>query len=213
MPGEMTLSFEGKGDETIRVTATPSMMHPEQCTFTVSTPLYPDNAAHFAGKDEGKGSPLVDAIFDLGHVGEVTVNHATVRVALADDGASWEEMIPRIGAALRDVIVAGTPPIAPAVTESQLPAGEVRARVQKVLDTVINPAVAQHGGVVNLIDVSNNTVFLEFGGGCQGCGMINVTLKYGVERTLRDAVPEVGEILDTTDHASGRNPYYAPSSK
>jgi Fe/S biogenesis protein NfuA len=56
-------------------------------------------------------------------------------------------------------------------------------------------------------------VFLEFGGGCQGCGMINVTLKYGVERTIREEVPEVGEILDTTDHASGRNPYYAPSSK
>ena len=46
-----------------------------------------------------------------------------------------------------------------------------------------------------------------------GCGMINVTLKYGVERAIREEVPEVGDILDTTDHASGRNPYYAPSSK
>jgi Fe-S cluster biogenesis protein NfuA len=57
------------------------------------------------------------------------------------------------------------------------------------------------------------SVYLEFGGGCQGCGMVSVTLKYGVERTIRDEVPEVGDILDTTDHAAGRNPYYAPSSK
>ena len=64
-----------------------------------------------------------------------------------------------------------------------------------------------------LVDVVNNTIFLEFGGGCQGCGMINVTLKYGVERAIREEVPEVGEILDTTDHAAGHNPYYEPSSK
>jgi Fe/S biogenesis protein NfuA len=94
-----------------------------------------------------------------------------------------------------------------------LPPEQLRERVQKVLDAVINPAVAQHGGVVDLIDIANNTVYLEFGGGCQGCGMINVTLKYGVERTIREEVPEVGEILDSTDHAAGRNPYYAPSSK
>jgi Fe/S biogenesis protein NfuA len=85
--------------------------------------------------------------------------------------------------------------------------------VQQVLDTIINPAVAAHGGVVTLLDVANNAVFLEFGGGCQGCGMVSVTLKYGVERTIREEVPEVGEILDTTDHAAGRNPYFAPSSK
>jgi Fe-S cluster biogenesis protein NfuA len=213
MSGEINLSFEGKGDETIRVTAAPSMMHPEQCMFTVSVPLYPDNSAYFADKESGKGSPLVDAVFGIEHVADLTVNHNTMRVTLAGGASNWEEVIPRVGVAVRDAILADEDPIAQAVTESQLPPDEIRERVQKVLDTVINPAVAQHGGVVTLIDVSNNTVFLEFGGGCQGCGMINVTLKYGVERTIREEVPEVGEILDTTDHASGRNPYYAPSSK
>jgi Fe/S biogenesis protein NfuA len=73
---------------------------------------------------------------------------------------------------------------------------------------MINPAIASHGGFVNLLDVTNNTVYLEFSGGCHGCGMANVTLKYGVERAIREQVPGVGEILDRTDHASGRNPYY-----
>jgi Fe-S cluster biogenesis protein NfuA len=213
MSGEISLSFEGKGDETIRVAAAPSMMHPEQCTFTVNVPLYPDNSAHFTDKLQGKGSPLVDGIFDLGNIADLTVNHATVRVTLSGGDATWDDYIPRVGAAIRDAILSDHAPIAAAVSESQLPPEQIRERVQKVLDTVINPAVSQHGGMVTLIDVSNNTVFLEFGGGCQGCGMINVTLKYGVERTIRDEVPEVGDILDTTDHASGRNPYYAPSSK
>lgn len=213
MSGEINLSFEGKGGETIRVSAMPSMMHPEQCTFTFSVPLYPDNSAHFGDRDSGKGSPLVDALFDVENVAEVTVNHDTVRVTLSGGASNWEELIPRIGVAVRDVVLSGGDPIAPAVTEAQLTPERIKERVQKVLDSVINPAVAQHGGVVTLIDVSNNTVFLEFGGGCQGCGMINVTLKYGVERTIREEVPEVGDILDTTDHASGRNPYYAPSSK
>jgi Fe/S biogenesis protein NfuA len=85
--------------------------------------------------------------------------------------------------------------------------------VQHVLNTQINPSVAGHGGVVRLIDVKDNVVFIQMGGGCQGCGMANVTLKQGVEVAIRAAVPEVGDILDTTDHAAGRNPFYAPSKK
>ncbi|MGD8414879.1 MAG: NifU family protein, partial [Candidatus Latescibacterota bacterium] len=77
-----------------------------------------------------------------------------------------------------------------------------------ILDDLINPAVASHGGFVNLVGVNDNNVVLEFGGGCHGCGMANVTLKYGVERTIREHIPGVGEILDTTDHATGANPYY-----
>jgi Fe-S cluster biogenesis protein NfuA len=73
----------------------------------------------------------------------------------------------------------------------------------------INPAVAAHGGVVELIDVQRNDVFLRMGGGCQGCGMASMTLRQGVESAIRRTVPEVGAIMDTTDHAAGRNPYYA----
>jgi Fe-S cluster biogenesis protein NfuA len=122
-------------------------------------------------------------------------------------------MVPVVAMAIRDALATGDPLISEAVSESMLAPEEIRRRVQQVLDTIINPAVASHGGVVSLLDVNNNAVYLEFGGGCQGCGMVSVTLKYGVERTLREEVPEVGEILDTTDHAAGRNPYYAPSSK
>ena len=87
---------------------------------------------------------------------------------------------------------------------------ELKTRVQELIDTMINPAVAVHGGFVELIDVTDNRVYLQMGGGCQGCGAADVTLKSGIERLIKAEIPEVTEVLDTTDHASGQNPYYTP---
>ncbi len=86
--------------------------------------------------------------------------------------------------------------------------GSIGERIQVLLDTEINPAVAAHGGRISLAGVQDNRVFLTFGGGCHGCGMIDVTLKQGVEARIREMVPEVEEVLDTTDHSLGENPYY-----
>jgi Fe/S biogenesis protein NfuA len=76
----------------------------------------------------------------------------------------------------------------------------------------INPMVARHGGKVELVDVQEATVVVRMMGGCQGCGMATVTLRQGIETALRQAVPAVRGIQDITDHASGRNPYYAPGA-
>ena len=87
---------------------------------------------------------------------------------------------------------------------------DMKTKIQEVIDTMINPAIAGHGGYVELIDVQDNRVYLQMGGGCQGCGAADVTLKSGIERLLKEEIPEIVEILDTTDHASGTNPYYTP---
>lgn len=82
-------------------------------------------------------------------------------------------------------------------------------RVSWVLESRINPMVASHGGVVSLVDVTDeNDVILRFGGGCHGCGMVDVTLRQGIETQLRELVPEIRNVTDGTDHASGQNPYY-----
>jgi Fe/S biogenesis protein NfuA len=87
--------------------------------------------------------------------------------------------------------------------------GSVVARVQQVLDTEINPQLASHGGRVSIEQITaENAVVLRFGGGCHGCGMVDVTLREGVEVTLRQRVPEVTAVIDATDHDSGSNPYY-----
>jgi Fe/S biogenesis protein NfuA len=88
--------------------------------------------------------------------------------------------------------------------------GELKERLQKLLDESVNPAVGMHGGYVELLDVKESTVYLRLSGGCQGCGAADVTLKQGIERLIFDEVPEVTEVLDVTDHGSGSNPYYTP---
>lgn len=81
-------------------------------------------------------------------------------------------------------------------------------RVQDVLDQHINPGVAGHGGSVSLQKLEGDTIYISMGGGCQGCASSQLTLKMGVERLMKEHVPEIKHILDITDHAAGENPYY-----
>jgi len=82
-------------------------------------------------------------------------------------------------------------------------------RVRYLLESEINPQVASHGGKVSLVDVTDEgVVLLRFGGGCHGCGMVDVTLKQGIEGTLRSKLPEISAVRDVTDHEHGHNPYY-----
>jgi Fe/S biogenesis protein NfuA len=87
--------------------------------------------------------------------------------------------------------------------------GTTEEKIRTLLDERINPAIASHGGVANLIRVEGDTAHLELGGGCQGCGLAAVTLRQGIERAILDAIPEVTEVVDVTDHAMGTNPFYA----
>ena len=84
-------------------------------------------------------------------------------------------------------------------------------QIQELIDERINPAVAAHGGQIELLNVEEDSIYIHMGGGCQGCGMANVTLKHGIEAMIQEAFPEIKHVIDTTDHASGDNPYYSPS--
>ena len=84
----------------------------------------------------------------------------------------------------------------------------MRRQIIKVIDELINPAVASHGGQVHFEDFVNSRLFIRFSGGCQGCSASNATLKNGIDRLIREEFPEVIEIVDVTDHAAGSNPYY-----
>ncbi|MCK4177238.1 NifU family protein [Aciditerrimonas ferrireducens] len=90
---------------------------------------------------------------------------------------------------------------------------DLARRVQAVLEEQINPAIAAHGGRADLVSVDGTVVYLQLGGGCQGCGLAAVTLSQGIEVALRDEIPEITEVVDVTDHASGENPYFTSSKK
>ena len=125
----------------------------------------------------------------------------------------WPLVGKQVGAAIREFLSSGESAVSDKFRDAIPSADEIREQVQNVLDTDINPSVAGHGGVIQLIDVKDNVVYIQMGGGCQGCGQADVTLKFGIETAIRAAVDGVGDILDVTDHASGRNPYYVPSAK
>lgn len=101
---------------------------------------------------------------------------------------------------------AAMPAAAPARSEGE-PTGEIADRVREVLDAQVNPAIAAHGGLISLVDVEETEIYVQMSGGCQGCALSAATLRQGVERMLREAVPELSAVHDVTDHASGENPY------
>src|SRR5439155_26524355 len=88
--------------------------------------------------------------------------------------------------------------------------GDARAveRVRYVLEAEINPGLASHKGHVRLEEgTADGVVVRRFGGGCHGCGMVETTVREGIERTLKARIPEITAVQDATDHATGENPY------
>jgi Fe/S biogenesis protein NfuA len=89
--------------------------------------------------------------------------------------------------------------------------GPLADRVKQVIDQYVNPGVAQHGGFVTLVEVRESSAFVELQGGCQGCGLASVTLRQGIERIIKDQVPEIESVEDVTNHQAGSNPYFSAS--
>lgn len=81
------------------------------------------------------------------------------------------------------------------------------SRIEKVFDQQVRPALAQHGGNVEIIDLDNSKLFVKFHGGCHGCSSSKATLKGGIETLVKQNFPEITEVVDLTDHTSGENPY------
>ena len=91
--------------------------------------------------------------------------------------------------------------------------GPVAEQVDHVIRTQINPSIASHGGMVEVVAVEEGIAYVRLGGACQGCGLAGVTLSQGIESTIVSTVPEVHQVIDVTDHNSGDNPYYEQSKK
>ena len=154
-------------------------------------------------------------------------------VALADKKEGWveerhgdlavifpQEDIEKLGGASLDITDQGLAmnnPNSPAPPEMAAPAGDLTGplvdRVQQVLEQQVNPAIAAHGGGAELVSVDGTIAYLRLFGGCQGCGLAQVTLKQGIERILLDSIPELTQVVDVTDHASGTDPYYESQKK
>jgi Fe-S cluster biogenesis protein NfuA len=181
----------------------------ERCKFIVDRPLLPEESAFFA--DSATAAPvsaLAAELLKLVGVASVLIADDTVTLD-AEYAIDWPAL--GIGHVIRKHLRAGSPIVAASYFENLPAESDLKWAIDDLLAREINPAVASHGGWVELIDVRKNNVYIRLGGGCQGCGAADVTLKQGIEKAIRGLAPSVGEILDTTDHAAGRNPYYSPA--
>jgi Fe-S cluster biogenesis protein NfuA len=194
-------------DEEIRITGEPSAQG-DACKFTVDRPLLPGDSSFFGDRQAADASPLAQELLGIAGIESVLIADNVVSLAAAHP-VDWPAL--GIGNVIRKHVRSDAPIVAAKYFDELPSEGDLKWAITELLDREINPAVAQHGGYVELIDVKKNNVFIRMGGGCQGCGAADVTLKQGIEKAIRTLVPRVGEILDTTDHASGRNPYYSPA--
>jgi Fe/S biogenesis protein NfuA len=103
-------------------------------------------------------------------------------------------------------------PAIPANADLEL-SGPLAQRVREVVEHQVNPAIASHGGRAELVAVEEPIAYVKLSGGCQGCGMATVTLHQGIEVAIRDNIPEIQQVVDVTDHASGENPYFEAAKK
>jgi Fe-S cluster biogenesis protein NfuA len=197
----------------IRITAEP--IDNQRCKFVVNVPVLAEGVRRFSAADEAKGSPLAEAIFAIPGLGvnELIVSGNIVTV-VKQSPSPWQAVGKAVGVAIRSALTADVPSVAASPKSPNAVSDDaLYEQVAKVFDTQVNPMVARHGGSVELIDVQDAVVMLRMGGGCQGCGMADVTLRQGIEGMLAQLVPEVRGIVDITDHASGASPYFQASKK
>ncbi len=189
----------------IRIRADVDQKDANVCRFTVDR-LVHEGANTFNNRDDAKQHKLANSLFNLPGIAKVELNDNFVAVS-KENQEDWRQLGKRIGAAIRFFL--SPPPEIPA--GEMIPPDMLRQRIQQIIDDQINPGVASHGGYVEVVDVADNNVFLRMGGGCQGCGAADMTLRMGVEKLLREEVPQIQQVFDETDHAAGQNPYYAAS--
>jgi Fe-S cluster biogenesis protein NfuA len=190
----------------IKITAEPTV-DANICKFTSDRPISPNRTIRCRSAEEAIGSPLLKALFGIDGVREVLVADSIITIAKSN-GEPWPIIGKKIGAAIRGVIESGQSPI-PDEWGKKPPSEErIYKEVEQILASRINPGVSTHGGRVELVDVKGTAVYLRLGGGCQGCGAANVTLRQGIEKAIKARLPEITEVIDITNHAAGKNPYY-----
>jgi Fe-S cluster biogenesis protein NfuA len=122
---------------------------------------------------------------------------------------SWLEITGRIESILEAYLISGVALSAEQVEDRMMLMGRgTREKIQYLLAHKINPGVAAHAGFVELVELKDNKVYIRLGGGCQGCGAADFTLRQGIDAIIRKEIPEILEVLDVTDHDAGMNPYY-----
>jgi Fe-S cluster biogenesis protein NfuA len=185
-------------------TANPARMkfRPDCSVLSAGTAGFLDAAASVR-------SPLAQRLFEVNGVKSVYLDSQTITVTKFNDIDSPMFKTVILGA-IMEHFSSGNPVIHDEDQPMPKPGLDTEdgIAIRDILDHSINPKIASHGGYISLVDVQEDTVFIRMEGGCQGCGMADVTLKQGVATEIKSLVPNIIAVLDVTDHAGGTNPYH-----
>lgn len=192
--------------EEITIRSEVDKRRPELCRFTVERTLYIGTKT-VNSRAEARGFPLAEKLFEIEGIARLQlIGHLLI---VTRSGGEWEGIIKQVEAVLTAYFVSGLALTREQVEDRMMLIGRsAKEKVQYLIDQKINPGVAAHAGFVELVDVRDGVVYVRLGGGCQGCGAADFTLRQGIESMIRREVPEIRQILDITDHAAGMNPYY-----
>jgi len=190
----------------IKITGQPTL-DPNVCKFIVSRQISPDGTVICRNAEMAEGSPLLESLFAIGGIREIMVTGNTLTIA-KENAETWPEMGSKIGSVIREAINTEKPLIDPNIKKKRPSEDKIRQVIEELFEKEVNPAIASHGGKVELADVEGTKILLRLSGGCQGCSSATVTLRQGIEKSIRAALPDITEIIDITDHAAGTNPYY-----
>jgi Fe-S cluster biogenesis protein NfuA len=177
------------------------------CTLVFSQPVRQSGVRRYSAIDEAADSPVAQAVLGVQWVCEVIIAGDQLTVSKREGSPPWSALAAQLRYAVRTAFEQAEAPPAGAGSRPE-DDGAMFDVASDIFRTQINPWVAQHGGKVELIDVQEATVVLRMTGGCHGCGMASVTLRQGIEASLRRAIPSLKGIKDITDHATGTSPYF-----
>ncbi len=166
----------------------------------------------FSSREAAAGHPVANALFCVRGIVSVIIHAGGI--TLGKDGpASWDDLEKPIRYAVATVVARRERDAQAGATGAALNDTQMYDLIQHIFQEQINPSIAAHGGVIELLDVQDAVATVRMQGGCQGCGMASVTLRQGVETTLRQLVPGLVGLTDITNHAAGKNPYFAAAKK
>ncbi len=197
-------------DLPVSIRAQTSLADPDTCKFIVSRTVHPGGPFFFGNKERAAGSPLGERLFALPGVANVLIAESVVTIC-KEPAASWSGLKAAIGTAIRTQLLTGVP----AILEMHLDTGspgrsdaELNTVIQELLDKEVNRSITNHGGKISIVDLRKGKLFITMSGGCQGCASSQMTLRQGFEVMVKRVAPEIEAIVDATDHAAGKQPFY-----
>lgn len=194
-------------ETTIRITAEPQVI-PSNCLFKVEHNIYVGCLYTSNIEWAKEWAPLAAHLFEaLEELKGVRIQNSEVLISMQDTPTDWRYVARTAGAAIRSFLQDNTPAITQGAEEAITGDDLLRHKAQQIIESELNPNLASHGGWVEIQASHGKDLFITMGGGCQGCGSAAMTMKQGVEVAIREGVPEIENIHDATDHASGANPY------